>query len=287
MNSRNYNAVTGMRRIFERLQRWGDTIEFLNCEVNLVEEKKRPALFLKMGELWQEKLGMPHQALTCYLKVIDHGFHRPTAERIMKIQEQVCDYQGLVDILEKDIRVTDKNEELIPKLLYFGHIQWKYLDHPDEAVEVYSKVLKLAPDQMEAIEALDELFTLQKKWKLLITILNQKRENLSDPQRLLVTHIKIAEIYDQPPAHRQTGDQTLRIRVGAGSAQSRPDSYPATAISRLGLPQENNCSLSKRNATDRGPRADHLSIRPNRRNLGKELVCRRAGDTSLRKTPRH
>ena len=207
MNSRNYNAVTGMRRIFERLQRWGDTIEFLNSEVNLVEEKKRPALFLKMGELWQEKLGMPHQALTCYLKVTDYGFHRPTAERIMKIQEQVGDYQGLVDILEKDIRVTDKNEELIPKLLYLGHIQWKYLDHPDEAVEIYAKVLKLAPTQMEAIEALDELFTLQKKWKQLITILNQKRENLSDPQRLLATHIKIAEIYDQ---RLHTGKQAIK-----------------------------------------------------------------------------
>ena len=165
-------------------------------EVYLVEEKKQPPLFLKMGELWEEKLGMPHQSLTCYLKVMGHGFHRPTAERIMAIQKQVGDYQGLSEILEKDIRFTEKPEELIPKLLQLGKIQWQNLDHVDDAIETYSKVLKLDEKQMEALDALQELLTMQKKWKQLLTVLTRKKDNLNEPDKLLEVISKIGEIQD-------------------------------------------------------------------------------------------
>ncbi len=197
MDSKNYMAVNGMRKIFERQKRWGDAIEMLSGEVYLVDEKKKPPLYLKMGEYWEEKLDMPHQALTCYLKVMGHGFHRPTAERIMRIQEKVGDYQGFVEILEKDLRVTEKNEDLLPKLLSLATIQWKHLNYPEMAVETFSKVLKIDSKQMDALNALDELLTNQKKWRKLITILIAKKENLSDPKQLINVYLKIAEIYDK------------------------------------------------------------------------------------------
>ncbi|HRU52157.1 MAG TPA: tetratricopeptide repeat protein [Planctomycetota bacterium] len=195
MNRENFQAVTGMRKIFEKEQRWGDAIEILNVEVTLCDEKKKPSLYLKMGEYWEEKLGMPHQALTCYLKVLGYGFHRPTAERIMKIQEQVCDYQGLVEILEKCIRTTDTDEESVARLLYLGRIQWKHLNYHDLAIETFNKVLKIDNKNMDAILALEELLENAKKWEELVDILQIKREIVHDFQDLLDVCIKIANIY--------------------------------------------------------------------------------------------
>jgi tetratricopeptide (TPR) repeat protein len=197
MNNKNLAAVSGMRKIFEQQQHWGDAVEFLGIETSLVEEKRQPPLCLKMGEIWEEKLGMPHQALTCYLRVMGYGFHRATAERIMRIQQEVGDYEGLVDILKKDIRVTEKREELVPKLLILGNIVWRQLNNTDEAVDVYLKVFKLQPDQIEAIECLEQLLPQQSKWKELIAILGKKREILTEPDRLLDLYNKMGEIYDK------------------------------------------------------------------------------------------
>lgn len=198
MNAQNYSAVNSMRKIFEREKRWGDAIEMLNAEAILIEdkdEKKVATLYLRMGEYWENNLGMPHQALTCYLKVLGHGFHRPTAERIMKIQEQVGDYPGLVEILERYLKILDKPEDAIPKYLYLAKIQWKRLQNYDIAIETYCKVLKLNPRNMESILALEELLAQQKKWKQLITILQNKRDLISDPKDLLSVCTKLADIY--------------------------------------------------------------------------------------------
>lgn len=208
MDNKNYVAVNGMRKIFERQKRWGDAIEFLNVEVQLItEEKKRPPLYLRMGEYWEEKLNMPHQALTCYLKVMGHGFHRATAERIMRIQEQVGDYQGLVEIIERDIKVTDKPEDLVPKILKLARIQWKNLNYLDAAVETYSRILKLDKKQMESLNALIELFTIQKKWKKLVQILNLKREAVTEAQELVQVYTQLGEIFD---AQLHSGNQAIR-----------------------------------------------------------------------------
>lgn len=207
MNPKNLGAVTGMCRIFEHQERWGDLVEFLNVQAYLVEEKKQPALFLKMGEIWQEKLNMPQQALTCYLKVMGHGFHRGTAERIMQIQQEVGDFEGWAEILLRDIRVTEKPEELIPKLLTLAQIEWRHLNHPEEATDLYTKVLKLQGNEMEAINSLTILLPLQKKWKETIAILNRKRENLSEPDLLLEVYLAIGELYD---AKLHVGNQAIR-----------------------------------------------------------------------------
>ncbi|BBM86938.1 tetratricopeptide repeat protein [Candidatus Uabimicrobium amorphum] len=207
MNKENVPAIVGMRRLFELQERWASAIEFLSLEVEVTEEKKQPSLHLKMGEYWEEKLGMPHQALTCYQQVMARGFHRPTAERIMSIQEQVGDYQGLLEIIEKDLRVTENPEQLVDKLLHQGKILWKNLNNLDEAIVAYSKVLKLQPTQMEAIDALVELFENKNKWKELIIILNRKRENTNEPGTLCKVYCKIADIYNH---HMHAGNMAIK-----------------------------------------------------------------------------
>ncbi len=195
MNRQNLDAISGLRRIFERQERWADAIEFLNVEVHLQEEKIQPALYLKMGELWEEKLEMPHQALICYLKVMGHGFHRATAERIMRIQEQVGEYQGLVEIIQKDLRVTEKNQDKVQKLLYLGSIYQDHLEDLDNAIDAYSKALMIKPDEMESLEALEVLFKKKKQWKKLVSVLNKKREHISDAGELRKLHCQIAQLY--------------------------------------------------------------------------------------------
>ncbi len=207
LDNKNYSAVNGMRKIFEREKRWGDAIEFLNVEVQLVDDKKKPPLYLKMGEYWEEKLNMLHQASTCYLKVMGHGFHRPTAERIMRIQEKVGDYSGLAEIIERDISVTQKPEEVLPKLLKLGHIFWKNLNNQEAAIDKYSSALKIDKKQMECLDALEELFTIQKKWKKLIQILNFKRDAVTDPEALTKIYLQLGEIYD---AQLHIGNQAIK-----------------------------------------------------------------------------
>ncbi|WP_372365294.1 tetratricopeptide repeat protein [Candidatus Uabimicrobium sp. HlEnr_7] len=207
MNKENVTAIVGMRRLFELQERWASAIEFLSLEVEVTEEKKQPSLHLKMGEYWEEKLGMPHQALTCYQQVMSRGFHRPTAERIMAIQEQVGDYQGLLEIIEKDLRVTENPEQLVDKLLHQGKIQWDKLNNIDDAIVSYSKVLKLQPNQMEAIDALVQLFEDKSKWKELIIILNRKRENTNQPDTLCRVYCKIADIYNH---HMHAGNMAIK-----------------------------------------------------------------------------
>jgi tetratricopeptide (TPR) repeat protein len=196
LNGKNLEAVHGMRLILEGQQKWGEAVEAMEVEAALLDEKKRPALYLRSGEVWEEKLKVPHEAIRSYLRVMEYGFHRATAEKILRLQEMVGDAAGIAAILEKDARVTDlKSEELIPKLLKLGDIYARKLDNGDDAIRVYSAVLKLESQHEEALQAMETLLEKKLEWAGLASVLKRRIANAKEPELLFRLHSKLATVY--------------------------------------------------------------------------------------------
>lgn len=183
LNASNAAAVQGVRRILEAREDWLQTLSALEIEARLVDEQKRAGLYFKMGELWQEKLSMPHQAIRCYLKVMEHAYHRQTSGRLIELMEKIENWQGLAEILEKDVRATHiKSEELPQKLLQLGQV-YRKISKFDDAIRVYTGVLKLDNKHEQALTAMESLLQHQEQWNALVAILKQKLQNLLDAEK--------------------------------------------------------------------------------------------------------
>lgn len=196
INDKNLEAVHGMRLILEAQQKWAEATEMMEAEAKLLDDKKRPSLYLRIGEVWEEKLQVPHEAIRSYLRIMEYGFHRQTAERIVRLQEAVGDFAGLAAVLEKDVRVTDiKSEELTPKLLKLGNIYAHKLDNVDDAIRIYSAVLKVESQQEEALCAMEPLLEKKQEWLGLASVLKRRINNAKEKESLFRLHSKLATIY--------------------------------------------------------------------------------------------
>ena len=181
-NPESLPAIQAMISILEKQEKWAEMIECLEIQASLLDKKKKPTIYYRIAELWETKLENIHQAISSYSRVMDFGFHRPTAEKMLQLYESIEEYKSMAEILEKDIRVTQlKSEEITDKLLSLGKIYWEKLESVEDSVRVFSGVLKLDKSNEQALRAMEQLLEVQEEWLALTNILKQRLKNLDSP----------------------------------------------------------------------------------------------------------
>ncbi len=167
-------VVNKTRTLQEKLEKWSEAVEFLEIEVGLLEEDGQKAgTYRRIGEIWEDHLKVPTQAIIYYQKVLEFGFHRETSLRARRILEKLSRYEEWAQVLEKSIRHTTDNEK-IEELCLLGKIYHKNLRNKEEALRVYRTILKLDSGQAEALEGVSLILEEQKNWDKLISILGRR-----------------------------------------------------------------------------------------------------------------
>ena len=158
----------------------------------------------------EEKLAILPQAVQCYQKVVDEGFHRPSIERLIRLYEKLGDYEQLVCVLQKDILKTPKTSELISyKLAKLGSLYWKKLNEAEKACRVYYVLLQIQSDHVEGLNTLEEIFEYKKKWYSLSLVVQRKLQILCKEKafsgeiteenelKIFELYKKLAQIYEK------------------------------------------------------------------------------------------
>ncbi len=207
INPQNLRAIKGMREIYEKQERWAEVIEMAQAESRLLDEKKRLPLYVYIGDIWSEKLSIPHEALSFYLKVLEYGLHRTTAEKVLKLQEKIQDYSGFVEVYEKLMRASGSEaENTIEKLLYLANIYFKKLKDNSNAERVFKTILAKEEKNPEALNAMEVLLEEKGEWQNLLVILKSKLEILTNNEEIFALHSKIGKILNEK-IHR--GDRAI------------------------------------------------------------------------------
>lgn len=196
LNPKELKNIKGLRNILQRQERWSEAIEIMEREVELLEESKRPSLYLRIGDIWADKLNVPHKALQAYTKVLAQGYHRQTAEKMVKWLEELQDYRGLTDVMEKELRIGGiKTEDLQAKLLRLAELYWKKLKDLPNAARIYDVALAQDKQNVDILSALETILTELKNYPALIAALNRKISLTTNAEEKFQLYLKVAEIY--------------------------------------------------------------------------------------------
>ncbi|NUM33286.1 MAG: tetratricopeptide repeat protein [Candidatus Brocadiae bacterium] len=207
VNPQNLRAMKGMKEIYEKQERWAEVILIAEAEAKVLEEKKRLPLYVYIGDIWAERLCVPHEALRSYMRVLEYGFHKNTAEKVLKIQEQLQDYSGFVEIYEKLLRSLGTDaEKPIEKLLYLAKIYHQKLKDNSNAERVFKIVLLKEEKNEEALNAMEVLLEEKRDWQSLLLILKNKLEILKEAKEIFALQCKIGKILHEN-LHR--GDRAI------------------------------------------------------------------------------
>ncbi len=112
-------------------------------------------------------------------------------ERIFTRTEQ---WESLVDLYVKQVERTLDVGEKISILGKVCNLYEEVLDRPDEAVEVYRRILDLDPEHEQAIRGLDRLLTGMERWEDLAGLLQHQVDVTTDRAEELTIRHRLADL---------------------------------------------------------------------------------------------
>lgn len=176
--------------------------ELISNTQSLLEEqtdtKDRIRLSLCLGKWYGEDLGMMEYANSYYEQVVRMD---PGSVQVMRQMANIYrlsgKWQKAADTLKQAEQAAVKNEDR--KLIYvdLGDLLRKHMGEVDQGMSYYKRALAIDPQMLSALDALESIQTERGEHGELAQTLRRKLEALSNPDDLLTTRLRLAELYER------------------------------------------------------------------------------------------
>ena len=194
-------ALGELALLHERNERWDDLVEILERQVYVIEEPEaRVRAYQTLGRVYGGKLDRERNALDAWLNALDiDGHNLETLQALHQIYENSQAWVELIQVLDSLIGLGAEAvglaelQELYAKA---GRIHGEYLMQPDQAIEAWHRVLEMEPGNMEALAALEDLYTQEARWNEAIDVLERKTKVLDGDEKIDVL-MQIASIWEE------------------------------------------------------------------------------------------
>jgi tetratricopeptide (TPR) repeat protein len=195
-------ALAELAGLHERAQRWEELVEILERLVYVVEEPRaRVDAYQRLGRTYGEKLERDRQALDAWINALDiDPTNLETLETLKRLYEQSQAWVELIDILQRMVALPHgvlSHKRMRDLWAQMGGIQGEYLMATDDAIAAWLQVLGIAEGDMEALAALEELFTNEARWTEAIQILERKVAAVPDEDSKIDVLMQIAGIWEE------------------------------------------------------------------------------------------
>ena len=116
------NAFKQLRNLFENAERWADLATLLGQQIERTQNPaERVGLYLKAGEIFDQKLGNLDSAIFCYqkaLELIPH--HIPTIHALGSLYSRKEDWKHLIWLFQQELKLVQDPAPAITDLLSHG-----------------------------------------------------------------------------------------------------------------------------------------------------------------------
>src|SRR5262249_6643484 len=148
--------------IYERVEEWRKLIEVHEIQLSREREKEgKVRLLLRIGELYASKLMDGERAFSalarCFREDPSTERARAELERMAGIQDT---WQQVVQLYERAVEKGGLDPALGRELMLKIAIAYdERLENPEKAVEYFRRAQSIEPDDLQALAALEKLYT--------------------------------------------------------------------------------------------------------------------------------
>jgi golgin subfamily B member 1 len=159
-----------------------------------LEEQKQ--LLFKASQIYEEILDDPNKAIEVYLRIFE--IDEDDLEAIGRLEGlylRLEKWESLQDIYNRKVDLVRTPEEKREVLYVLGAMYEREVQDSVKAIETYQRILEFDPDDFQAIQRLDILYTENEEWHDLLSILEREVELSEDPDEAIGYKFRIGEIF--------------------------------------------------------------------------------------------
>jgi tetratricopeptide (TPR) repeat protein len=217
-------AADALERIYTRVADYSNLVLLLQQKVDMtdgVPEKRE--LGMRAAKIWEEVLENPEKAIEAYRQALAlDEIDATVLDNLERLFIRLERWRDLKDIYAKQAELATDPAQKKARLFVLGQVYDRELQDPSRAIETYTSVLDIDPDDLEAMQALDRLYLQTERWYDLLSVLERQtdlsgsaaevvslrfrigdlwREKLNDPSRAVEAYKRVLEM---DPTHEPT-----------------------------------------------------------------------------------
>ena len=194
--------LIALAELHKKQENWTELVDILERQAQIADdEDSRVRIYGELGTVWGNQLQDDRNALENWERVLDIDPGNLTALRsLSEIHASNESWHDLVDTLLRkiDSAVMEMEEsELKECYSRLGVLYSDQLEQPYDAIEAWIKVTEIDPDDMEAVQALDALYTTEERWEDCVEILDHKATLVADPAEKIDILMRVASIWEE------------------------------------------------------------------------------------------
>ncbi len=253
LDDRDSGALDALERIYEREGQWRDLVEVLERKAeNTYEQDEQVALHFRMGEIWQQQLGVAERAVGSYRNVLDHDpTHRESLNALEALYAGLDKWDRFLEIVDAQLGFATSDDERIALHSKQALVYEQHFDDVDAAVGAYLNILAIAPKDIEAIVSLERIFREQDRVAELVDTYERHvaaTDDVSEQSEVLITMAQVqVELMDDAHSAISTYTRVLEndpnhvdalTRIGALYEHVEHPEYAVQAYERLATVSE-------------------------------------------------
>ncbi len=192
-------AAESLERLLRASERYAELSIILQRKSEILEEptEKKDALF-QAALIEEDVLSRPESAIAVYSKVLEIDSDDLRAiDALIRRYLDLSRWQDLLAVYAKKADLVADVEEKKGIHYQVGAVYERELGDVPRAIDTYTKILELDPDDLQALSRLDVLYERAKNWPELLSVLTRESEMTDDPNEATSFHYRIAELYEK------------------------------------------------------------------------------------------
>ena len=190
-------------RILEPLytedERWNDLIQTLSIQARHAEEAKaKRDFFLRMAELAELKLSVPERAFPFTVSAFENDAFNPAIrDQLERLAAEVSRWEDLAVAYRDRAEAMEEVEQQVDLYLNAGRIKLREVVDPEGAEIFYLAARERQGDNLEALDALDEIFNILGKWDELVDVIYTKADLAEQDEAKIALYVRAAVIREE------------------------------------------------------------------------------------------
>ncbi|MBA2660875.1 MAG: tetratricopeptide repeat protein, partial [Bradymonadaceae bacterium] len=218
------DAIDQLVELYGEMNMSSDLINMLQTKAELVPGKRaKVEIYSQIAELFLEKFRNQAEAIKAYESVLEiEPFHGPAIQFLKEMYEKRRDWEKLIDVHKREIDTFETSEQRAAGYKEVAQLATDKLRKPEVATELWLKAREFAPDDRDALDALETLYEKNRDYEALADVLEHKvrlAASVDDKMKLLQ---KLGPLYSE-----RLEDSARAIAAWKGAIALAPDDLKA------------------------------------------------------------
>ena len=178
-------------------ENWRRLEEFLTKNMEVAEGENRESMVKKYLAEIAELKSRPEKAVAFLQGALAaNPDDAPVAQELKRLYHQIGKWHSLIDLLDKEIASLDA-DDVVGRTALMKEVALVYRENvgsDTKAVSVYQSILEIAPNNIEIIDTLAELYTRLQRWADLVQVLRSKHEAVEEEDEKVSILFEIGRI---------------------------------------------------------------------------------------------